>query len=498
VDLKRNVLANYASQIYITVIGIIQVPLYLKYMGAEAYGLVGFFTLLQVWFNLLDMGLASTMMRETARFQGGAADALNYRRLVRALQVIFLAVALIGGSAIFASAGFIASDWLKVQALPLSEVQFAVQIMALGVALRWMCGLYRGVISGFERFVWLAGYNSLIATLRFVGVLLVLIFVGTTPTVFFTYQLLMAVVDLVGLAVKMYGLLPAVPAGQRLGWSFTPIKPVLNFSLTIAFTSSLSILVGQTDQLVLSRLLPLAEYGYFTLAVLVANAVMITTSPISSALIPRLTRLEGEGNHAGLIKLYRGTTQLVCVIALPVAFTLAAFAEPVVWAWTGDPIAAKFAAPILQLYVVGNGVLAVAAFAYYLQYAKGDLRLHLLGNTIFVVLLIPLLVWATWRFGGVGAGWAWLGASLMYFFGWIPLVHRRFVPGLHRRWMFDVLPIAAGAAIGAWAVSMLTPAQDNRLQAIVLAMLMGMLVLMITASSSPIIRTRAWLLMHRV
>lgn len=42
----------------------------------------------------------------------------GYRRLVRALQIIFLAVALAGGGTLFMSAGFIASDWLKVQALP--------------------------------------------------------------------------------------------------------------------------------------------------------------------------------------------------------------------------------------------------------------------------------------------------------------------------------------------------------------------------------------------
>ena len=56
-SLKRNILANYASQIYVTLISIVMVPLYLRYMGAEAFGLVGFFATLQMWFNLLDMGL---------------------------------------------------------------------------------------------------------------------------------------------------------------------------------------------------------------------------------------------------------------------------------------------------------------------------------------------------------------------------------------------------------------------------------------------------------
>ena len=74
--LKKNLLANYASQIYVTVIGIVMVPLYVRYMGAEAYGLVGFFAMLLVWFNLLDMGLTPTVARETARFHGGAIPCL--------------------------------------------------------------------------------------------------------------------------------------------------------------------------------------------------------------------------------------------------------------------------------------------------------------------------------------------------------------------------------------------------------------------------------------
>ena len=88
-SLKKNILANYISQIYVAIIGIIMVPLYIKYMGSEAYGLVGFFSMLQAWFMLLDMGLTPTMARETARFRGGATDALSYRRLVRALERYF-------------------------------------------------------------------------------------------------------------------------------------------------------------------------------------------------------------------------------------------------------------------------------------------------------------------------------------------------------------------------------------------------------------------------
>src|SRR3569832_2499673 len=81
ISFAHNILANYASQIYITLATILIVPLYVRYMGAEAYGLVGFFTKVQLWFQLLDAVLSPTMALESARFLGGAIDSLSLRRL---------------------------------------------------------------------------------------------------------------------------------------------------------------------------------------------------------------------------------------------------------------------------------------------------------------------------------------------------------------------------------------------------------------------------------
>lgn len=436
-SLKRNILANYASQIYVTLIGIVMVPMYVRYMGAEAYGLVGFFSMLQAWFQLLDMGLTPTMARETARFSGGKIDVLALRRLLRALEGVFVGIALVGSFAMIIGSRHIANGWLKVQHLPLFEVQHAVILMAVIVALRWVCGLYRGAINGFERLVWLSGFNSMISTARFVIVVPLFIYIGSTPTDYFTYQLIIAIVELIVLVAKTYTLLPKVDTKDRTPWQWQPLRGVLKFSLSIAFTSSVWVIVTQTDKLVLSKLLPLAEYAYFTLAVLVASGVMLISGPISGALLPRMTKLAAEGQDDALISLYRNATKLVGVIAIPAALVLAFFGEQVLWAWTGNAGISHTAAPVLRLYAVGNGILALAAFPYYLQFAKGDLRLHLYGNVLFLVLLLPALIWATIRFGVIGAGYAWLCANVTYFLFWVPKVHRRFVQGLHTKWMSE-------------------------------------------------------------
>lgn len=451
---KRNVLVTYATQIYTTAIGILILPMYLKYMGAEAYGLVGFFTMLQAWFGLLDMGLTPTVARETARFRGGATSALNYRQLLRALQIVFFAIALIGGVALAAFSGAIAKHWLNTQALPVEQIKISLQLMAVSIALRWMSGLYRGCISGAEFLVWLGGFNAFVASIRFVGVLPVLICWGNSPEVFFVYQLIVAVIELIGLVVKSQSLFPALRSGEVLSWFpgaiFLPIASVLRFSLTIAFTSSVWVLVTQTDKLVLSKILPLAEYGYFTLAVLAASGVMMISGPVSGALMPRMARLQAEDDHGNLIVLYRNATQMVAVIAVPASVVLAIFSEHVLLLWTSDIDVSMRAGPLLRLYALGNGFLAMSAFAYYLQFAYGNLRLHLIGSALFAIFLIPSLVWSTYRYGAIGAGYSWLAVNAIYFFAWLPIVHRRFAAGLQKKWMFnDVIPIVFGASFSA-------------------------------------------------
>lgn len=435
-SLTSNISASYASQLYTALIGIVLVPVYLQHMGSEAYGVVGFFAMLQAWFNLLDLGLTPTMARESARYHGGAISALAYRRLHRSLSLVFVTIAVCGGVGLLALAGVVTTYWLNVGQLPPADVVSAIQVMAVCIALRWMGGLYRGIVTGAERLVWLGGFNALIATLRFVGVLATMWLWGFTLAVFFWHQLSVAALELAGLLMKGHGLLPRLDSlSEPVGWSFKPVQPLLRFSLTIAFTSSVWVLVTQTDKLILSGILPLAEYGYFTLAVLVAGGITVITSPVSTVIMPRMARLHAEGKHQELTHLYNQASQFVSVVAGSVAATLVVCAEPLLYAWTGSREVTEAAAPILRLYAIGNGLLALGAFPYYLQYARGNLRYHLIGNLVLTVVLIPAIIVAATRSAGIGAGWAWVVMNAVYLLVWVGYVHSKLQPGLHWGWL---------------------------------------------------------------
>lgn len=439
---RRNLIANYFGQFYVALVSIVVAPLYLKYMGAEAYGLVGFFLMLQAWFQLLDMGLAPAMAREVARFRGGANDSLSLNRLLSALEGVFVSVGVLAALILIAASHFVATGWLEVRQLDAGDVQGAIILMALIVALRLIGGLYRGVINGFERLVWLSGFNVSIATARFVLIIPYLAYIGATPGEFFGFQLLLAVVELAALVVHAHRIMPSASSRSAM-WEWRPVGGVLKFALGVSFSGVVWVLITQVDKLILSMVLPLSEYGHFTLAVLAAGGISIVSAPISGALLPRLTKLNAECDQVALIRLYRNATQITALVAVPLTLFLVFFGEEVLWLWTGNVGIARQMAPVLALYALGNCVLALAAFPYYLQFAKGDLKLHLVGSGVFVAMLVPLLIWATKEYGMVGAGYAWLLSNLVIFFFWLPFVHRRLLRGLHLKWvMGDIVPIA--------------------------------------------------------
>lgn len=477
-------MASYASQIYLVVISIAILPIYMKYMGAEAYGLVGFFAMLQGLFNLLDFGLTPTISRQTAQYNAGAETALGFRQLFRALSVIFTTIACVGGGLLFYFNHYIADYWLKLENLGQSDVLFSLQIMAFCVALRWMTGLYRGVITGFERIVWLSIINIVIATLRFPGVLLYMYYFGFTIQSFFVFQLMVAVLEFVVLTLKAYVLLPKLNFEAQLGWSFQPVKPILSFALTIAFTSSVWVLLTQLDKFVLSGILPLSEYGYFTLAVLVAGGILQIGVPISSAIMPRMARLQGEKKYQELKAVYLDATEFVTVIVVTAGIVLTVLAKPLLYVWTGDAILSEKAAPILQLYALGNAILTLGAFPYYLQYAKGNLRLHFIGNIVTAIMLIPMMIWAARNYGAIGAGWAWLLIQSLYLLLWVSYVHKMIEPHINVQWFKSFLPSVCSTAIVAWFLIYFISFSEHRMIAFIQILIFSFACLMVSLLSS--------------
>ena len=501
-SVRINLVASYVVQIYVSLAGIVVLPLYLHLMGAESFGLVAWFVMLQGWLLLLDMGLSPTLGREMAQLRAGVVSARDVGRLLHLLERIFAGVAALVAIGMAAGAHWLATRWLRIEHLPVATAVLSIELMAPALALRLCAGLYRGAVGGYERIVWLSAFNATVATARYALIIPWLLFVDASPVGFFAFQLAIAVIEVAIVRLQCHALLRGATARGGAAEAAPPrsIRPVLLLSVSVGVSASLWSVVSQVDKLVLSRLLSLSDYGYFSLVAVAAGGVGLAAAPVTQALSPRLSHLHAGGETAALLRLYRRSTQLITVVAASTGAVVICFAHPLLRAWTGRADVADIAAGTLAFYAAGNVISAVLTMVFFLQFARGDLRMHVRGLLLMLAVLVPSLVAGTLRFGMVGAGAAWLGTNLLYLLVWTARIHRRFAPGQHLGWLIgDVAAISMPALLTAAVARVLIPIPAARLAAVATMVPIGALTLAVAVASSPIARhqARTWFARRR-
>lgn len=445
-SLKKNVVFNYIGQFYVAFIGILVLPLYLQELGAEAFGLVGFFTLILSWLQLLDLGMTPTLGREVARLKDDVVNHHELRTVVRSLEVVFIGIAIITTIAIFLARDWLSTDWLNIQNLNVDLVTQCVGLMAFIVGVRWLSSLYKSGIMAYEQQVWANIFDSAVVTLRFPIALAVIVISEGNVLFYFVFQLVLALIECLIYSWKLKQIMPITV--KEVSFSKVSLIRIAPFALAIGYTTGIWVFITQLDKLLLSKLLTLTEFGYFTLIATLSGGIMFLSGPVGRAVLPRMTNLLAQNKEEEMLAIYLNATKVVAAVVAPIVLAISFYPKAVVYIWTGDIEASEWTAEVLPLYVLGYGLLTVGAFQYYLQYAHGKLRQHVIYNTASAAISIPLIFYAAYTYGALGVAWVWLLFRIVSLLFWAPYVHHLFAPGVHRNWILTcVLPPVVSSAI---------------------------------------------------
>lgn len=492
-SVKQNVIANFLAQGWTALMGLAFVPFYLRVLGVEAWGLVGFMSMLQAWLVLLDMGLSPTLNREMARFSAGTHSAQSIRDLLRSLELIYGVIAIVIIGLVWVTAPWVATHWLKLATLSAESVTQAIRVMGIVLAARMVELVYSSAIQGLQKQVWLSAAQSLVATLRWGGAALVLAFAGASIEAFFVWQGLVSLLAVAALCRQTHHLLPH---GERKA-RFDPIavRRIQGFAGGIFAITLLAVLLTQVDKLLLSKLVSLQAFGIYTLASSVAGTLYFLVGPIVTAVSPRLNELVARTDQDALIETYHRASQWLAVSLVPAAMVMTVFPEPLLYVWTGNGELAKHTAPFLTLLALGTLCNGLMHIPYRTQLAFGWTGFAIRVNLVAVVLIIPFIVWAVPRFGAIAAAWAWLALNAGYVIVSIHYMHRRIFPGEKWQWYWNAVirPLAA-ALVVTFAMWWLTPLPKSRLLLAATMLVVGSVVMasvMITVPAS-----RAFFLMQ--
>lgn len=428
--LRRTLLANFAGQMVTASLGIVMVPIYVRHLGVEAYGLIAINAVVLAWVLILDFGLSPTLCRELGSLRAGTGSKAEVGLLLESLEKLILATSAVLLILSIFMAPYFAERWLNASTLPPAEIRTAFVLMVLTAIARWLGALYRGGVVGIDRQVAL---NGIVITFAVIRTVLVVPIIMIWPRIefFFVWQLLVIIVEDIAMRTLLGRTIDIPFVSRRFSWKVLSSRAKL--SLSIALATVIWACITQIDKIALSKILPLADFAVFSLATLLASGILLLANPIQQAFIPRLTT-ESFGGGERIRQMYALATELTCLAVIPVAAVFVSAPDAVLRFWSANAPLSPEALRTMQCYAAGNAFSAIASLAFIVQYAKGNLSLHLKGNIGLLVLYTPAVIFGGISLGAVGAGYAWLGANFLLLFGWVAVVHRKFIPGINASW----------------------------------------------------------------
>jgi O-antigen/teichoic acid export membrane protein len=455
-SLKHNVAANFISQAWLVLLTFALVPLYIRCLGIEAYGLIGLFVALQAWITVVDLGLSYTLNREMARFSAGDGDGSDggdeLHQLLGATQWLYGGIGVLIAAGVWVAAPYLAEHWFRASGLSTEVVQASLRLLGLNLVLRWAAQIYRSAIQGLQRQVWLAVFTVLSTTVRSAGAVWLLVWGGANVVDFFVWQLIVTMVELGWLVWQLHHCMPARAAAARP--SLAPLRKVWRFAGAVLVTNVCAALMTQSDKLILSRMLPLQEFGYYTFAYTLGTAVAVFTTPIFQAVSPRFTADIVSGDLNRLIATYRKASQTMAVIVLPLAAVMICHAHALIYAWSGDAVLAERSAAIAAVFVGAYMLNSLVHIPAALALSHGWAAWGMISNLVATLLVVPGVVIGMLQFGAIGAALANLGLNVLYFVVAVRFLHRRYLVLQWRAWFwFDsLLPMAVAFAVAGASV----------------------------------------------
>jgi O-antigen/teichoic acid export membrane protein len=420
-SLKTNTAANFAGTLFVAVVYLIALPIYLRLLGADAFGVVGLFFSWSAICAALDLGLGAALNREVAKLSIVCDTTGQIQSVLRTYEVIIWCMSAVLGFVLFFMLPILVDYWLQTGNLDKTQLKISFRWMAFSLALQMALSLYTNALWGLQKQIAYNVANSAMIALRLLGAVLILWVVEPNLLYFFEWQAMLALLHVLVLAGLTWHCLASE---QRAQFDFNILKRSRSFIFDIALATLLATLLTHMDKILLSKLFSLREYGYYMIAWSVASVLGRLAVPVYSAWVPRLTQYVASRDVESLKASYFQGLRFLAMLVLPIALVLVLFPKFVLMTYTHDADLAQAASVALVLLSIGAACNGLLLMPHAVALAHGWTRLSLIQNAVACLFALPLVYMAAkyWGLNGAGAGWMVINALLLI--STLPLIQR--------------------------------------------------------------------------
>lgn len=397
---RRNIIYNLLGQLLLLALSFASTRYIYRGLGKDVLGIIYFVMMLNNSLAaVLELGIGATATKEIAAAL--KRDDGYVREVIQTGAFYFwLGFVLIAGTQ-FVAAPWIVDNWIQVESLERHDAILALQILGPTVFLAFPKTFYLSVFRGFQRM----GVTNLIDVLSLViqqaGVVLLIIYGGKLYPVAGWIAL-----TYVGRVVVYAAVLGATYSWAAV-WPRYHAHVVHKNASFVGQMSGMSIFAmaqSQGDKLVMSKLLPIVQMGWYSFAYGAVGKGLNIANAVGAAAFPRLSEVASD--RARLVEVYRPLQSLMVLGLVPV-FAAIPFLVPLLFSEILDAEAADalwLPSSIIALCCYMKGTITLPHFVG-LAAERPDIGFRQALYAFFAIfpLTVALIHWV----GMTGAAMGW-------------------------------------------------------------------------------------------
>lgn len=417
--LTKNVIYNVIGQGLILIVSLIAVRFIFRRLGDDVFGIIFFnLTLTAVLTRVLELGVSSTIVREVS---GVFESEVTYiRDLIRTASLVYWTAGLVLVGVIWITAPLLVTQWVNLKTLDPDTAATLLRILSVLALVALPKGLYTSLFRGRQ----MMGLNNAIdvgtALAQQTGILLLLVAGGTVYMVagWISVSAALGIIAYVLVAGRLFGWRALVPS-----FSSYVAKRNAAFTGNMSLSSVAALVNSQAAQVIVSKLLPIGEFGFYGFASSTVNRATFITGAVAQAAFPSFSNLYRAENRSALLTQYRKLQDMLCYGTVPL-FAGVCFAALPVYAYVFNTAAAWLLLIPTVLLSLGTFMNGTTSIPYMLSIAVGRPDIGLKTNLLAMVIVLPITALLIYRVGLVGAGLSWVVYNVVLYVYMIPRICR--------------------------------------------------------------------------
>jgi len=334
------------------IVNFLSVPLIVRMLGNDSYGILMLFTAVIGYFSIIDINLTAGSMKYISEYYA-KRDEKTLNEVLTVSFVTYSVLGLVGAIFLYLSVDWFLMDMLKVPEAKKDVARTVFQLASAGFFLNIIYRYLLSIPKSVHRFD-IAARNEAGFGVALIVLTVVMLYMGFDLLGIVVLRVIILFLNFLTLYITIKKIIPYArftsPVSRQVA------RNMLKFTSYSFLSRMASTITGNSDRIVIGSIISSAAVTFYAVPFMLVARLMSVSQRLSFVLFPVASELDVMGEREKLEKIYIKMNRYIFFLNISLTTVLCLFSKQILQVWMGNEFAQ-------QSYVI----LTIIALGYFVN-----------------------------------------------------------------------------------------------------------------------------------